>query len=165
MLLAPQIILNSFPTVQSNKSISEVMAEVDLWAIHGLYLIVIANPRFKASLRLTEPRAGSAVTKSGGYHCPGIHAIRMSLNTDMYVCIYYIPRYMCVCILCQRQNLTKVGRDEEKGIHGELSLKIYWSQCGWWKRIPRHTFPNSPHLYSRPRWFFDSHLFRIANLF
>lgn len=47
MLLAPQIILNTFPTVQSNKSISGLMAEVDLQAIHGLNLTVIANPDLK----------------------------------------------------------------------------------------------------------------------
>lgn len=56
----------------------------------GLYLIVIVNPRFKASLRLTEPRTAGAVTKSGAYHCPGIHAVRMFLDMEIYT-----PPYIC----------------------------------------------------------------------
>lgn len=133
MLLAPQIILNSLPTVQSNKSISGVMAEGDLWAIHALYLTVIANPRFKASLRLTEPRTASAVTKSGAYYCPGIYAIRMFLDMERYIpphtrmCIYNIIMYTCMCIVHPRQNLTTLGPDgrERTETHNELFASIY----------------------------------------
>ena len=86
-------------------------------------VFVIANPRFKASLRLTEPRTASAVTKSGAYHCPGTHAVRMFLDMEVhippyiYVCVYIIYLCICVCIyiLCQRQKSTKLRPDEKKG--------------------------------------------------
>lgn len=134
MLLAPQIILTSLPTVQSNKSISGVMAEGDLWAIHALYLIVIVNPRFKASLRLTEPRTASAVTKSGACYCPGIHAVRMFLDMERYIpshtwmCIYNILMYTCMCIVHPRQNLTNLGPDgrERTETHRESFSSIYY---------------------------------------
>lgn len=135
MLLAPQIILNSLPTVQSNKSISGVMAEGDLWAVHALYLIVIVNPRFKAWLQLTGPRTASAMTKSGAYYSPGIHTIRMFLDTGSYIpphiwmCIYNTFMYMCMCIVHPRQNLTKLGLDgrERTETHSELFSSTYYS--------------------------------------
>lgn len=165
MLLAPQIILNSLPTVQSNKSISGVMAEGDLWAVHALYLIVIVNPRFKAPLRLTGPRTASAMTTSGASYCPGIHTIRMFLDMGSYIpshirmCIYNM--YTCMCIVHPRQNLTKLGPDgrERTETHSELFSSSYYHQCGWWQGMLTHTFPNSPQQYSRPRCFSGGDLF------
>lgn len=167
MLLAPQIILNSLPTVQSNKSISGVMAEGDLWAVHALYLIVIVNPRFKTSLRLTGPRTASAMTKSGACYCPGIYDIKMFLDMGTYItphiwmCIYDIFMYTCVYVVHPRQNLTKLGPDgrEKTETHSELFPSCHCHQYGWWKWMPTHTFPSSPQWYSRPRWFSGGDLF------
>lgn len=147
MLLAPQIILNSLPTVQSNKSISGVMAEGDLWAIHALYLIVIVNPRFKASLQLTGPRTASAVTKSGAYYCPGIHTTRMLLHMKSYIPpnmdapIEYV--YGCMCIVHPRQNLTTLepnGREKRNTQWLVFKHLLFTSMVGG--RVCPHTpFP------------------------
>lgn len=167
MLLAPQIILNSLPTVQSNKSISGVMAEGDLWAVHALYLIVIVNPRFKASPWLTGPRTASAMTKSGACYCLGILAIRTFLDMGSYIpphiwmCLYDIFMYTCMYIVHPRQNLTKLGPDrrERTETHSELFSSHYDHQYGWRKGTPTHTFPSSPQWYSRSRCFSGGDLF------
>lgn len=165
MLLAAQIILNSIPTVQSNKSISGVMAEGDLWAIQALYLIVIVNPRFKASLQLTGPRTASAVTKSGAYCCRGIHAIKMFLDMESYIpphtqmCIYNIFKYTCMCIVHPRQNLTKLRPDERERTEAYSDLFSSIHQFGWWQGMPTHALPSSPQQYSRPRCFSGDRLF------
>lgn len=105
MLLAPQIMLNRFPTVQSNKSISGVMEEVDLWAIHGLYLIVTANPRFKASPSLTQsqeqpvPLLGAAPATAQNPRCGkvsgcgNIHTAvcRVTVCAHIYMVCVYTP--------------------------------------------------------------------------
>lgn len=161
MLLAPQIMLNRFPTVQSNKSISRVMEEVDLWAIHGLYLIVTANPRFKASPSLTQsqeqpvPLLG-AVPATAQNPCSG--EVSGWGNTHTTICrvtacthIYMIYVYTYVTDKLQ-QNCNQMKRQ----IHDELFLGIY--QLPTLLKGDAHMH-NSPYLYCMPR-LFSSSLFR-----
>lgn len=40
-----------------------------------------------------------AVTKSGAYRCPGIHAVRMFLDVEIYT-PPYVPMGICYVYLC-----------------------------------------------------------------
>lgn len=127
---------------------------MDLWAIHGLYLIVIANPRFKASLQLTEPRTPLlrvVLPLLRNPHCQDIAGYRY-IHTTIYV--YIDVMYICirVCIYYVEDRIWQNWDQMKDRNTWSLALKdLLTTSTSGGKGCPHTPFPNSIHLYSRPR--------------